>query len=207
MFNKSGLSGELMERGQSAVKGGVKSAAKGTKKGLQDFGEEAIGQLTSSDNKDPGTNEQGSQNQAQNQQMSDEEAKEFLQDLYGVKNSNNQQPASPAGSSKPADKTKPGNAGSAKQAAGIPVEDPYKDKSPEEIAKIQALQAQLHKDEYFDPTFNPTRKQVESSEEEQEREEQEKKMEDLEEKNKLKNQDLGPAVKQGTAESVVGVSG
>jgi len=205
MINKSGFSGELIERGQSSIKSGVKSAVKGTKKQVKDFGEEAIGQLSGTDSKikDPGTSEQGSNATVQDPQMSDEEAKEFLQDLYGVKNSKNTK----AGDSKPTDNKKSNNTVSAKQSFGFSANDPTQGKSPEELAKIQAIKGRLHKDEYFDPTFNPKREDVESFKEEQEREEHEKKMEDLEEKNKLKNQNLGPTVKQGTAERVVGVSG
>jgi len=204
MLNKIGFSGEIIEKGQSSINSGAKGAVKGTKIGIKDFGEEAIGQLSASnsDDKDKGTNEQGS-GQVQNQQMSDEDAKEFLQDLYGAKNSSKAQP----NGSQATDKKKPGNSGSAKQTLGMPMSDPMKGKTPEEIVKIRALVNRLHKEKYFDPTFNPTKQEVENAKDANEREEQEKKMEAIEEKNELKNQNLGPAVKQGTHEIAPGVSG
>jgi len=84
------FSEEVIEKGQSIVQ----SSSKGVKKGASDFGKSAAGQLTGSDsssnsdqNLDQGTNEQNQAIQTQNQQMTDEEAQEFLQNLYGPKNS------------------------------------------------------------------------------------------------------------------------
>lgn len=126
-------------------------------------------------------NDQGTNEQAnaaQNQQkMSDEEAKKFLGDLYGKSDQ----------SSNSNQKIPPG-------------------KTPEEIAKIEILRKQLH-GRYYDELINPKKPEPEEAVVEKiEREDQEEKME-LWEKDKKKPPPLPATVKQGTGESVVGVSG
>ncbi len=53
----------------------------------------------------------------------------------------------------------------------------YTEKSPEEIQKMAALRQQLHKETYYDPTFNAPKPQEERPVEKVEREKQEEQME------------------------------
>ena len=87
-------------------------------------------------------------------------------------------------------------------------------KTPEEIQKIAATRQQLwqqqHKTSYFEPTFNPPKRQGEQRRaEEIEKEKKEKKqMEELKlQKEEKKKEELSPAVKQGTVEKNPGISG
>ena len=84
-----------------------------------------------------------------------------------------------------------------------------KDKSPEEQKKLLELRQQLHKQTYYDPTFNPQKKQEERPQEKIEKEEKEKKqMQALElQKEEKKKEELSPAAKQGTHEKYPGASG
>ena len=86
-------------------------------------------------------------------------------------------------------------------------------KTPQELQKMVATRQQLwlqqHKDTYYDPTFNPLKKQKETTEEIKEKEEEEKKkMETLDfQKQEKKKKELSPTVKQGTAEKNPGIAG
>jgi hypothetical protein len=188
---------DAVERGQSAVKKSAKQTA-------SDFGSTVKGQITGSQNTVPtdnsgnGTNEQASagQNQQQDPQMTDADRVEFLKNLYGK---------SDHSSKTKNDKPKLNNSGPITQVLGVPQKDPNEGKTPEEIAKIQALRSQLHQD-YYQETFNRPKPKEESVTEKLEREEQTKQFEDLEEKKK-KPAPLPATVKQGTGESVVGISG
>jgi hypothetical protein len=82
--------------------------------------------------------------------------------------------------------------------------------TPEEIRKMVELRQKLHRETYFDPTFNPLKKQEEPRPAEQiEEEKKEKKqMEALElQKEEKKKEELAPSVKQGTVEKNPGISG
>ena len=87
----------------------------------------------------------------------------------------------------------------------------HPEKTPEEIKKMTDFRLQLHKDTYFDPTFNPhLHKQAPRPAEKMEKEEKEKKqMEALEfqKEEKTKEDLLAIAAKQGTHEKIPGVSG
>jgi hypothetical protein len=91
-----------------------------------------------------------------------------------------------------------------KDALGIPVIN-NKEKTPEELSKIETLRKELH-GAYYQNLINPRRAPEESVSEKIEREDQEKKLADLETQ-KEKPPPLPATVKQGTGESVVGVSG
>jgi len=82
-------------------------------------------------------------------------------------------------------------------------------KTPQEQKKRLQLHLKLHKEEYYDPTFNRPKKPEERPAEEIEKEEKEKKqMEALEfQKEEKKKEELAPSVKQGTHEKVPGISG
>ena len=71
---------DALEKGQSSVK----QAAKSAQTGAANFAKTAVGQTSNSTPSDNGVNETNSANPAQ-QQMSDDDAQKFLQDLYGVK--------------------------------------------------------------------------------------------------------------------------
>ena len=201
MFDKRGFEGEILEKGQSAVR----STAKGAKKQVTDFGKAATGQLggsgsdpgSANHNTDQGTNEAGSS--PQQPQMTDEERVEFLRNLYG-KSDNNSKKSQGSAQSQKQQKNPVSN------ALGLPQNDPNKNKTPEEIAKLEALRNKLHKEEYYDPTFNAPKQQEEGAQEKVEREDEEGKMAELETKRE-KPPELPVTVKQGTGERLPGVSG
>ncbi len=226
MFDNSGMIGEMLERGQSTVR----DSAKAAKQGAQSFVQTGLGQVTGSQTPAPQQSSQGTNEQAnaaaQNQQkMSDDDAKKYLQDLYGVKNNNQktqtansaspQMPQGPKpvnnvktalGISEPTpEKTNPTQSKSAVATAlGVSQADPNAGKTPEEIAKIEALRNQLHGD-YYQTLVNPQKSQDEPVTEKLEREEKEEKFEELEKKKKKPDPLVN--LNQGTGEAGVGVSG
>lgn len=174
---------DAIERGQSTVKNSVKQAA-------VNFTQTAVAQVTGNQSKnDSGTNERANTTK---QQMSDDQAKSFLKDLYGP--------------SKPDEKKTPGtkDPNLVQSVLGLSPDDPNKGKTPEEIAKIEALRKTLHADYYRRLTQRPRRE--ETVVEKIEREDNEDRMKLLE-KDKKKPAPLPATVKQGTGESVVGVAG
>ncbi len=212
MFDKRGFEGELLEKGQSAVA----NVSKGTKKQASDFGKSAVGQVSGSNsgsgsdsssanaNTDQGTNEAGSANQNQQQsQMTDEERVEFLRNLYGKSDNNSKKSQGSVQSQKP-------QKNPLSNALGLPQNDPNKGKTPEEIAKLNALRDRLHKEEYYIPTFNPPKREEQEAEQvEQAQEEQGEQMAKIEKEEKKKQEklDLAGAVRRGTAEIRGGVGG
>src|SRR3989344_6657056 len=114
--------GEILEKGQSTV---------------SDFAKTAKGQIV-------GKTSQGS---AQAQKMSDDQAKQFLSDLYGPTkpDTNNQkiQNQNQSSSQPSAQKQNP-----VSQTIGVTKPDPNVGKSQEELAKIEGLRRQLHADYY-----------------------------------------------------------
>lgn len=189
---------DAIERGQQTVKSA-------TLQTVSDFASSTKGQITgvqspavSNPNLAQGTNEQAASSQApaQQQQKTDVERVEFLKALYGKSDSS---------SSQKKDQSKPNNSGSVTQALGIPQKDPDAGKTPEEIAKLQALKNQLHQ-EYYQDLVNRPKPKEEPVAEKLEREEQEEKMSEIEEQKK-KPAPLPATVKRGTGENVVGVSG
>lgn len=147
-MNQLGSFEDVIEKGQSSVKQTAKSAQAGASK----FAKTAVGQTSNSTPSDTGVNEANAQNPAQ-QQMSDDDAQKFLQDLYGVKSptqnqsqlssqplqgvalqnqkiSQNQQTVKAAlglvGSSKPHEKV-PTPKETIKAALGIPGEKPHEE--------------------------------------------------------------------------------
>ena len=199
MFDNSGMIGEMLERGQSTVKNATKSA----KQGAQNFARTGLGQVTglqtpAPQQSDQGTNEQANAAAQNQQKMSDEEAKKFLQDLYG----------SPDKKSDP-DKSKTQGTQNPQnpiaQAVGATPKNPNKGKSPEELAKIEALRQQLHGD-YYQTLVNPQKPQEEPVTEKLEREGQEEKMTELETEKK-KPPPIAVQKVQQSAEKFRGVSG
>lgn len=104
----------------------------------------------------------------QKQWQSDEERIKFLKDLYGTVQSPTEASASSNTADKPAEKVKQKTAN---QTSANPLvkseekptefQEQIKDKSPEDQKKLLELRQQLHKDVYYDPTFNPVKKQEE----------------------------------------------
>lgn len=91
-MNQLGSFEDVIEKGQSTIK----NAAKSAQAGAANLANTATGQVSNNTPSDHGTGEANNTN-ASGQQMSDDDAKKFLQDLYGVKNpiqdSNQQNPA------------------------------------------------------------------------------------------------------------------
>lgn len=201
MINQIGGFEEIVETGKSSVQNAQKSAAQAAKK----FVGTAVGQVTGKTPKQQdsaGTNEAANA-QAQ-KQMSDDQAKQFLKDLYGTSDKDSQKdirPLDPKKQNSPAN-TNPQNP--LAQAVGINTKDPNSGKSPEELAKIEALRQQLHGD-YYQSLTAPQKQAEESVTEKLDREKQEEEIE-LWEKDKKKPDPLAN-VKQGTGENVIGVSG
>lgn len=188
MFDVNSFSGEILESGQTTVKNVASSAVKGT----QNFAKSTTSQITGSTPNDTGSNEA---NQVKQQQMSDDQAKQFLKDLYG-----NSDKTSGKSVALPAQN----NQNPLAKAIGMKPKDPNAGKTPEEIAKMIALRRQLHGGYYQKLTSRP--KQEESVAEKIEREDQQEKMK-LFEQEKKKPSPLPATIKTGTGEKMVGVSG
>jgi len=220
MIGQIGSFEDVVEKGQSTVR----NAAKSTKQGTQNFAKTAAGQITGGQSQTPqndqGTNETSST--AAQQQMSNDDAQKFLQGLYGKSNQtqspnaqNSQKPPPPTPQEtiktalgipqSSADENSPQTASvTVKNALGIP--ETNNQKTPEELAKIEALRQQLH-GQYYQELVNPQKPPEENVTQKIEREDQEEKLADLEETKKKPPPLVNPSMKQGTAESVVGVSG
>lgn len=200
---------DSFEKGTGAVASVVKQTVKdftSTTKGqiTGSAGQSSIGPGSQAANhmgsSDHGTNEHStssSQHNTNQSQKSDQERVDFLRDLYGKKDSAKQ---NNDGSSNNSNTSK---TNLVKEALGMST-DPNHGKTPEEIAKLAALRNQLHQ-RYYQELTTPKQKEI-SVTEKLEREEQ---MEQLEafEKDKKKPNPLPATVRQGTGESVVGVSG
>ena len=113
---------------------------------------------------------------------SDEERVKFLRDLYG-----SAQPSPEASAF--------ANASADKSAA-----------KPEEQKKLMELRSQLHRENYYDPTFNPVKKQEERPAEKVENEKKQE-MQDLQKKEEKKPPPLAVVREQNKAEMFRGASG
>lgn len=196
---------DTFESAQSSVATAVKQTAKdftATTKGQITGGStastpQANGHQPSHGGNDHGTNESAAAGQHQNDpaasQKSDQERIDFLRDLYGKSDHG-------AKAQNPEHKSV-----SVKDALGVPESDPNKNLSPEEKMKLEALRAKIHNEKYYQPLINRPQQKDEPVTEKLEREDR---MEAIEEQKKQEKKP-GPLqmVKQGTAESVVGVSG
>ena len=219
MIGQIGSFEDVVEKGQSTVR----NAAKSTKQGTQNFAKTAAGQITGGQSQTPqndqGTNETSST--AAQQQMSNDDAQKFLQGLYGKSNQtqspnaqNSQKPPPPTpqetiktalGIPEISAEKVPGQVPQSAIKIALGVTGSTNKKTPEELAKIEALRKQLH-GQYYQELVNPQKPPEENVTEKLEREDQQQKMAELE-TNKEKPPPINPTMKQGTAESVVGVSG
>lgn len=195
-MDNSGMFGEILEQGRNTAQ----NMRKAVVQGASQTAKTAVGQVTGSGQPAPaqqGSNEAA--NKAAQKQMSDDQAKQFLKDLYG--------PSKPQGTdAKNPQKTAGSGASQSliQQAAGITPRDSNEGKKPEEIAHMQSLRSTLHQ-EYYQNLINPQKPEEESVTEKLEQEEQVKQLEEIE-KQKKKPDPLA-AVKKGTGETMVGASG
>lgn len=116
-MNQLGSFEDVIEKGQSSVKNVTKSA----QQGAANFAKTAAGQTSNTNPSDAGVNEVNAANPAQ-QQMSDDDAQKFLQDLYGVKKPTqdpNQQSQPAQANSLPAAKKPTQNQQTVKAALGL----------------------------------------------------------------------------------------
>lgn len=118
--------------------------------------------------------EKAPENKPQQQHwQSDEERVKFLKDLYGSSEKNSESQAKPQ---QPAPQP---------EKKLTEFEEQIKDKSPQEQKKLSELRNQLHKENYYDPTFNPVKKQEERASEKVENEKKQE-MQDLQKKEESK---------------------
>lgn len=223
MIGQIGSFEDVVEQGRSTAQNVKNSAVSGAKNVAQTVTAQITGSQATSAN-DQGTNEASST--STQQQMSNDDAKKFLQDLYGksdpTQNQNNQKSQTsvpqksvptPTETIKTAlgipetgfQQSAPAPSQTIKNAMGIP-EIQSNQKTPEELVRIAALRQQLHGD-YYQGLVNPQKPEEESVTKKIEREDQEQQMAELETDKEKPPPIVNPNMKQGTAENVVGVSG
>jgi hypothetical protein len=193
----------LNQLGQT-VKDAAKQVVKIPSEMAKDAGEQIMGSKSSTPNEQNQTQKQG--------WKSDEERVKFLKDLYGAP-----QPLLEIA----ADKKDQGLANKkteTKQTSANPLvkseenkkpsefQEQIADKSLEEQKKLMELRNQLHKDAYFDPTFNPVKKQEERPAEKVENEKKQE-MQDLQKKEEDKPQPIAVVREQNKAEQFRGAAG
>jgi len=186
MNDDSVLGGVLNQLGQTA-KQAVKQAVKIPEEMVADLSGQ-IGAV--SQRPGPEGQAKSQEKPAENlkqQWQSDEERVKFLRGLYGSdKNANPNLPAD----KKPTE-----------------FQEQIKDKSPEEQKKLIELRNQLHKDFYYNPTFNPVKKQDEQRPAEKVEKEKKQEMQELEQKEAKKPPPLAVVREQNKAEMFRGASG
>jgi hypothetical protein len=183
MNDDSILGGVLNQLGQTA-KQTVKQVVKLPEEMAADLGKQITGEKPITSAKpDLASGELKSK-----QWQSDEERVKFLRDLYGKSD-----PSASSGQDK-----KPSE-----------FQEQIAEKSPEEQKKLIELRNQLHKVNYYDPTFNPKNPPAGGEERPAEKVEQEKKQEmmDLQQKDAKKPPPLAVVREQNKAEMFRGASG
>jgi len=127
----------------------------------------------------------------QKQWQSDEERIKFLKDLYGS-----------------SEKTS-----STKQTSPIDSQDKFASfakasaAKPEEQKELTELRDKLHREVYYDPTFNPVKKQEEERPAEKVEQEKKQEMQDLQQKDAKKPPPLAVVREQNKAEMFRGAAG
>ena len=177
------LGGALNQLGQTA-KQAVKQVAKVPEEMAKGLGAQVKGEKPQ---------EKSSANQPQKQWQSDEERMKFLKDLYGSAKQNSSEP-------------KKDNVQSPQNKKPTEFEKKIADKSPEEQKALLELRRDLHKEVYYDPTFNPPKKQEERPAEKVEGEKKQE-MQELQQKEDKKPPPLAVQREQNKAEMFRGVSG
>ena len=194
-MRKLGMFEEIIETGGSTVKNTAQQT-------VSDLAKSAKGQISGNSSASQNVSDQGTNEQAAPTQMTDDQRKQFLRDLYGK----SKKPDEDTNKKDKDDKDdKPSDQRSATQKALGITPDPTKGRTPEEIAKLESLRGQLHKEEYYEKLVNPPKPPDEPVVEKLEREEKEERWE-LEEKKKKEPPLLAVAKAQRT-EGDRGVSG
>lgn len=139
---------------------------------------------------------------------SDEERVKFLRDLYGSseKTSSGEQNSSAKKTEPQSQKTSLNPLVASQEKKPSEFEEQIKDKTPEEQKKLMELRNKLHKENYYDPTFNRPQKQEERASEKVENEKKQE-MVDLQKKEEKKPQPLAVVREQNKTEMFRGASG
>ena len=208
MIDDSILGATLGQLGQT-----VKQTAKQVVKIPQEMAKDAGGQIGGAKKPAEGT-EPKQENKPQSKWSSDEERVKFLRDLYGSPQ------VSPGSSTlevdkevdKPKEETKKATSANpliTTEQKPSEFEEQIKDESPEEQKKLMELRNQLHKENYYDPTFNPKNPPAGGEERPAEKVENEKKQEtvDLQKKEEQKPPPLAVVREQNKAEAFRGAAG
>ncbi|MBI4096469.1 MAG: hypothetical protein HY425_02000 [Candidatus Levybacteria bacterium] len=135
------------------------------------------------------------------QWQSDEERVKFLKGLYG-----SSEKASSTEKKPEVKQTSANPLTSVENQKPSEFQEQIKDKSSEEQKELMQLRQQLHKEVYYDPTFNPIKKQEERPAEKVEQEKKQEMM-DLQEKEEKKPQPLVVTREQNKAEMFRGAAG
>ncbi len=183
-MNDDGILGAALGQIGQTVKQGVKQVVKIPEEMARDAGGQ-VGSATQNPN-----DNKASENNSRWQ--SDEERVKFLRDLYG--------------SSEPSAET----SAFAKASADVNTMADKRADKPEEQKKLLELRNQLHKENYYDPTFNPVKNPPAGREERPaEKVEKEKKQEmvDLQKKEEEKPPPLAVVREQNKTEMFRGATG
>lgn len=191
MNDGSILGGALNQLGQTA-----KQAVKQVIKIPEEMAEDVAGQVGVSAKQSPDENKV-QENKSEKQWQSDEERIKFLKDLYGKSDMSQDGALDPKK-----------NANTTPPTGGKPTEfqEQIADKSSEEQKNLMELRNQLHREVYYDPTFNPVKKQEERPAEKVEMEKKQE-MQDLQEKEDKKPAPLAVVREQNKAEQFRGAAG
>lgn len=184
MNDDSILGSTLGQLGQT-VKQGVKQVVKLPEEMAKDVG----GQIGSA--KQNADENKVSENK--HQWKSNEDRVKFLRDLYGSAKQNSSE-------------VNKDDLQSPQNKKPTEFEEQIADKSPEEQKKLLELRQQLHKQNYYDPTFNPVKRQEERPAEKVEHEKKQE-MVDLQKKEEKKAPPLAVIKEQNKAEMFRGASG
>ena len=203
------LGGVLNQLGQTA-KQTVKQVVKLPDEITADVGQQIRGGVPQR----PSSEGQGKlQEQSQVQKSgwkSDEERIEFLRGLYGSSKSSTGNKPEKNFSEDKQDKKQTTSANpfvkSEENKQPSEFQEQIKDKTPEEQKKLMELRSQLHKENYYDPTFNPPKKQEERPVEKVENEKKQEMME-LEQKDAKKPPPLAVVRERNKAEMFRGAAG
>lgn len=193
MNDDSILGGVLNQLGQT-VKQTVKQVIKIPEEMAADVGGQ-IGGVK------PAASAEGSSEPKQKDWKSDEERVKFLKDLYGTV-----QPPVEAATDTSVPQVNKAISQSSQDTKPSEFQEQIADKSPEEQKKLMELRQQLHKDVYYDPTFNPVKKQEERPAEKVENEKKQE-MQELQEKDAKKPPPIAVQREQNKAEMFRGASG
>jgi hypothetical protein len=176
------LGGALNQLGQT-VKQAVKQVVKLPEEMAGDLGKQIVGEKPAASAE--GSGPLHSEASEPKQWQSNEERIKFLKDLYGK-----------------TDMSKDG----ASDKKPSEFREQIAEKTPEEQKKLIELRNQLHKENYYDPTFNPVKKQEERPAEKVENEKKQEMM-DLQKKEADKPQPIAVVREQNKAEQFRGAAG